>query len=98
MAQKRGSAQEYAETVALKALGWLAGNEDLFPVFLGASGTALEDLRTRATEPEFLVSVLDFLLMDDAWITAFCDDAGLEYTAPMAARQGLPGGAETHWT
>lgn len=90
--------RDFAETVALKALGWLAGDEELLPVFLGASGIAAAELRARAAEPDFLVSVLDFVLMDDTWVVGFCDAAGYDYRLPMAARRALPGGAETHWT
>ncbi len=90
--------QEFAETLALKALGWLAGNDELLPVFLGASGASVSDLRQRAADPDFLGAVLDFLLMDDAWVTAFCTAEGIACSDPMAARQLLPGGAQTHWT
>jgi len=97
--RKSGAAGvEFAETLALRALGWIAGHEDLLPVFLGATGSTPEELRRRAADPDFLVSVLDFLLMDDAWVMAFCDAEGFAYAEPMAARQALPGGAETHWT
>jgi hypothetical protein len=92
------SRQDSAETLALQALTWLAGNEDLLPVFLGSTGLSPAELATRAGEPEFLGSVLDFLLMDDAWIVAFCDTAGLRYDAPSQARAYLPGGEATHWT
>lgn len=87
-----------AETLALDALAWLVGNEDLLPVFLGATGTSEADLRVRASDPEFLGSVLDFLLMDDAWVVSFCDGRGIAYEAPMLARAALPGGAQVHWT
>ncbi|MCI2398603.1 DUF3572 domain-containing protein [Aliiroseovarius subalbicans] len=90
--------QEIAETVALQALGWLIGNEELMPVFMGATGVAQEDLRTRAADPVFLASVLDFLTMDDAWVMAFCDQVELAYGDPMRARQALPGGAQVNWT
>lgn len=90
--------QDYAETVALKALGWLAGNDELMPVFLDSTGLSAAEVPDRAQEPEFLASVLDFLLMDDAWITAFCDDAALDYTLPGQARQSLPGGDLPNWT
>jgi hypothetical protein len=90
--------QEFAETLALRALAWLVGNEEILPLFLGATGSSAADLRARAADPDFLLSVLDFLLMDDAWVTAFCDAAGYGYGDPGAARQALPGGAETHWT
>lgn len=89
---------DQAEVIGLKALAWLMGNDELLPVFMGASGAGEADLRTRAADPEFLGSVLDFLTMDDAWVIAFCDQAGLSYEAPMMARMALPGGAQMHWT
>ncbi len=90
--------QNTAETVALGALGWLVGNEDLLPVFLGATGASQGDLRGAVTDPDFLASVLDFILMDDAWIIACCDAQGLPYTRLGEARHGLPGGEARHWT
>ncbi|MBT8455502.1 MAG: DUF3572 domain-containing protein [Rhodobacteraceae bacterium] len=90
--------QEFAETLALRALAWLAGNEELLPVFLGASGASEADLRARAAEPEFLGSVLDFLLMDDAWIIAASDAQDIPYDSLMRARALLPGGEAVHWT
>lgn len=90
--------QEQAELVALKALRWLCANEDLLPVFLGASGASLENLRAQASDPDTLGAVLDFLLMDDAWLRTFCADEGLDPTAPAMARAELPGGAAMHWT
>ncbi|MCV6593199.1 MAG: DUF3572 domain-containing protein [Silicimonas sp.] len=90
--------QQSAEIMALEALSWLVGNEELLPVFLGASGAGEADLRQRAKDPEFLGAVLDFLLMDDAWIEAFCLATGNKPDGPMRARAALPGGAQTHWT
>ena len=87
-----------AETLALKALAWLVGNEDLLPVFLGATGASENDLREQAGDPAFLGSVLDFLMMDDAWVVAFCDVDATPYEHPMLARAALPGGAQVHWT
>lgn len=90
--------QETAETVALKALAWLVGNEELLPVFLGSTGADEADLGQRASDPEFLGSVLDFIVMDDAWVAAFCESAGLGFADPLTARQALPGGALPNWT
>lgn len=92
------SRQDSAEMQALQALAWIVGNEDVLPVFLASSGLSPEDLSARAAEPDFLGSVLDFLLLDDAWIIAFCDANGLRYDAPMLARAALPGGEALHWT
>ena len=90
--------QESAETIALRALGWLAGQDELLPVFLGSTGASLSDLARGAGEPAFLRSVLDFLVQDDAWVVAFCDAEGLDYPLPLQARAVLSGGAEAHWT
>ncbi|WP_224825850.1 DUF3572 domain-containing protein [Cognatishimia sp. MH4019] len=90
--------QESAETIALQALAFLIGDDDLRDVFMGATGASAEDMRIRAGDPEFLISVLDFLMMDDAWVVRFCDANGFDYTTPQTARQSLPGGAQVHWT
>ncbi len=90
--------REQAEIHALQALAWLAGNEDLLPVFMGATGASAEDMRSRAEDPEFLGSVLDFLLVDDAWVIACCDALDLPRDALMRARQALPGGRLANWT
>jgi len=90
--------QESAHVVALQALAWLAADDDLLPTFLGATGASLGDLRVRAGDAEFLGAILDFLMMDDQWVVAFCDAQGLPYTAPQAARAALPGGVPVHWT
>jgi len=89
---------ERAETIALQALGWIAANDELAPVFLGSTGASAEDLRSRAGDPAFLASVLEFLTMDDAWVTGFCDAADLPYEAPLLARYALPGAEQVHWT
>lgn len=90
--------RESAETMALLALGWLSSNEELLPVFLGSTGASLADLKSSATDAEFLASVLDFLTMDDTWVMAFCESEGLQYEAPLAARRALPGGDLPDWT
>ncbi|MCK0096420.1 DUF3572 domain-containing protein [Yoonia sp. F2084L] len=90
--------QEQAEVIALQALAWLAGNDELCPTFLGASGGSVDDLRDRATDPAFLGAVLEFITMDDAWVMAFCDTIGLAYELPLQARYALPGAQNVHWT
>ena len=91
-------AKESAEVLAIEALGWLASDEDLLPVFLGSTGVSVSELRGRAQEPEFLASVLDFLLQDDAWIARFAEATGNAPELVMRARAALPGGAAVNWT
>jgi hypothetical protein len=90
--------RETAEVLGLQALGWLAGNEDLLPAFLGSTGTTEADVRARAADPAFLGAVLDFLMMDDAWVIQFCDTNNIAYERIMPARAALPGGEQVHWT
>jgi hypothetical protein len=90
--------QESAEVVGLKALGWMAGNEELLPVFLGATGASEVDMRAGAGDADFLGALLDFIMMDDIWVRAFCDAEGLAYDRPMMARMALPGGGQINWT
>lgn len=91
-------ARELAETLALRCLAWLAGHEDLLPVFLGSTGASTDDLRSLADDPVFLGSVLDFVMMDDAWVVEFCADQGLPNDSLMQARMALPGGEQVNWT
>ncbi|MCL3882163.1 DUF3572 domain-containing protein [Marivita sp. GX14005] len=90
--------QDAAEAIALRAIAWLAGNDDLLPVFMGATGVDEAAFRNGLADPDFQASVLDFLMMDDAWIVAFCDAEALPYERLMEARATLPGGAQVHWT
>ena len=89
---------EAAETIALQALGWLASNDELCPIFLGSSGASVDDLKAQAGDPVFLASVLEFVTMDDQWVVAMCDTLGIGYDVPLRARYALPGAQQTHWT
>ena len=89
---------EQAQVIALGALNWLIANDDLRGVFLGASGLSPDDLMARAAEPELLGSMLDFILMDDAWVMGCCDALGQPYEALQQARMALRGGQQVHWT
>lgn len=87
-----------AEATALEVLAWLATNDELLPVFQNATGASASDIRAGAQDPVFLGMVLDFVMMDDAWVIAACDARGLDYGSPARARRALPGGEETNWT
>ncbi len=90
--------RQAAETLALNVLSWLVSNEELLPVFLGSTGASVQDLRERAGDPEFLASILDFLVLDDSWVIAFCDANSVPYDQPAQARSVLSGEAQMHWT
>lgn len=87
-----------AEILALQALGWLAQSDDLLTVFLNATGMAERDLKSRADEPEVLAAVMDFVLMDDAWVMGVSAEAGITPETLLEVRAALPGGGDPHWT
>ncbi len=90
--------RDSAEVLALKALAWLAGNDDLLPSFMGSTGASESDLKERAADPLFLGAVLDFLMMDDAWVIGFCDSESVPYDHVIPARAAFPGGEQVSWT
>jgi len=89
---------ELAQTIALQALGWIIGQDELRDVFLGSTGGTAAELASNASDPALQASVLEFLTMDDAWVIQFCDANGLKYEQPLQARYALPGAEHVHWT
>lgn len=84
--------------MALRAVEFLAGSEDLLGVFLGSTGQDRDALAVQLAEPEFQAAVLDFLLMDDAWVLDFAAFAEVSPEQVLQARAALPGGGVPHWT
>ena len=81
--------REVAEIVAVQALTFIAGDPERVGLFLAERGLGPETLRTAATEPQFLTSVLDFVLRDDATVKAFASASQLHPTNIAAAHQAL---------
>ena len=86
--------REVAEIVAIQALSFVAGDPERLGAFLAESGIGPETLRTAAANPHFLVSVLDFVMRDDATVKAFAAASELHPTNIAAARQALSDPAE----
>ncbi len=87
-----------AETIALRALAFIASDEDAMGGFLGRCGADIETVRTRAKDPEFLGFVLDHLMTEDESVIAFASAEGLDPTQVVEARAALPGGDTPDWT
>jgi Protein of unknown function (DUF3572) len=81
--------REVAEIVAIQALSFVAGDPERLGLFLAESGIGPETLRTAAADPRFLVSVLDFVMRDDATVKAFANASQLHPTNIAAAHQAL---------
>jgi hypothetical protein len=89
MKKARHNPKEVAEIVAIQALSFVAGEPERLGLFLSETGIGPETLRSAATDPQFLVSVLDFVLRDDETVKAFAAASDLHPTTIAAARQAL---------
>ncbi len=90
----RKNAREAAEIVAIQALSFVAGDAALLGRFLSETGIGPQTLRSSASDPQFLASVLDFVLRDEAAVKAFAASSEHHPTTVAAARQAL---GDTDW-
>ena len=81
--------REVAEIVAIQALSFVACDSERLGLFLAETGVGPESLRNAASDPNFLLSVLDFVMRDDATVKAFATVSELHPTNVAAARQVL---------
>ncbi|MEH6950290.1 DUF3572 domain-containing protein [Nitrobacter sp. NHB1] len=89
MTKRVHNPREVAEIVAIQALSFVAGDGERLGRFLAETGIGPETLRASASDPHFLAGVLDFVLRDDATVTAFSDSSGHHPTTIAAAREAL---------
>ena len=89
---------DHAQTIALKALAFLAQDDDLLAGFLNASGASPDEMKLRAQDADFLGFVLDFLMSDDSLARGFCHAENLGAETLHLARAALPGGQVPDWT
>src|SRR3954468_12165255 len=89
MTKPQHTAREVAEIVAIQALSFVAGDPERLGMFLSETGIGPETLRSAATDPQFLVSVLDFVMRDDATVKAFAAASEHHPTTIAAAREAL---------
>lgn len=92
-----------AEEIAISAFVWLCTQEELFPIFLAASGASAEDLgaalRSGAgPDQAVLMAALDFIMMRDDTVIAACTAQNLAYDQLAVAQAVLSGAGQMHWT
>ena len=90
--------REIAETRALEVLTWVLSEDDLIQVFMGAPGASQNDLRSNTLSHEFLISILDFVLMDDRWVISCGKFLNIDPSQIQLIRMSLDGGQEVNWT
>ena len=90
--------KEIAETRALEVLTWVLSEDDSIQVFMGATGASQDDLRSNTSNHEFLVSILDFVLMDDSWVISCSKFMNIDPSQIQEIKMSLDGGQEVNWT
>jgi hypothetical protein len=89
MKKRAQNARQVAEIVAVQALSFVASDPERLGLFLAETGIGPETLRSAASDPQFLVGVLEFILRDDATVKAFSAASEHDPTTIAAARQAL---------
>jgi hypothetical protein len=74
--QPRQSASADAETIAIAALGWLAGEPQRLQRFTAVCGLGPDNLRQAAAASGFLPAVLDYLAANENLLIAFAAETG----------------------
>ena len=90
--------REIAETRALEVLTWVLSEDDLIQVFMATTGASQNDLRSNTLSHEFLISILDFVLMDDRWVISCSKFLNIDPSQIHLIKISLDGGQEVNWT
>jgi len=69
--------REFAESIAISALGFLATDSEHLEQFLSLSGLTPNGIREAATDPGFLLGVLQHVLSDEKLASGFALQEGL---------------------
>lgn len=78
---------EQAESIAISALAFLAGDNGRLGRFLALTGIGPGELKAEARTPGVLAAVLNHLLQDESLLLVFCahDNLAPELIAPAHA-------------
>ena len=85
------AASDNAETIALMALSYVAERDTVMRQMVVQTGIAPVTLHGRASDPELLAGVLDFLLSSETILLDFCEAKKLSPDVIARVRQKLPG-------
>lgn len=90
--------RDLAQILAIRALGWMAGEEAVWLAFLGASGADAAQVRAEAAQPAMQRAVLAHLLREDDWVRSCAEALGLRPEELAMAAAVLDGQAGRNWT
>ncbi|MCC9620833.1 DUF3572 domain-containing protein [Thalassospira sp. MA62] len=83
---------EAAETLAIRAIAHIAGDEELLQGLLAQTGIGLDDLRAGITSRDIQLGALEFLLSHEPFLMRFVEDSDYTPEDPARAQVVLSGG------
>jgi hypothetical protein len=87
--------RDAAESLAVQALTFLAGDPERLARFLALTGIGPDRIRSAAASPGFLAGVLDHVASEEALLMAFAEQSGIDPADVARARQALAGDQES---
>lgn len=78
MKQRLNMSRNAAESLAIQALAFIAGDPGRLGDFLAVTGIGPDAIRAAAREPSFLAGVLDYVAADESLLVAFAADAAID--------------------
>jgi hypothetical protein len=91
MKKPLSNAREAAESLAIQALAYIAGEPEQLGRFLAISGIGPDQIRQAAREPQFLAGVLEHVMGDERLLVAFAENAGIPPATVAKAHDALGG-------
>ena len=92
---RRQPSPEEAKTIAIAALGFIAGDGERLGRFLALTGLGPSNLRQAAADPAFLAGVLDHLLADQSLLMVFAEHQSIDADTIVEARKALDASSKT---
>jgi hypothetical protein len=89
MQTRDSTRRDAAESLAVQALSFLAGEPERLARFLALTGIGLDRIRAAAASPGFLAGVLDHVASEDSLVAAFASEAGITPEEVEKARRML---------
>ena len=90
--------RDLAQILAIRALGWMAGEEAVWLAFLDASGADAAQIRAEAAQPAMQRAVLAHVLREDDWVRSCAAALGRRPEDLAMASAVLQGEAGRNWT
>lgn len=87
---------ETAEDLAIRALGYIAGDPTLMSRFLALTGIEAADIRQAAAQPGFLAGVLQFIAAHEPTLVAFSEAESIPPQEILKAMRALPLGSDDY--